>query len=1274
MIEWVIALVLLLLGLAAAGTWFFLSQPPGSRDLPDHLKEFVVDEPARWVAPDLSCGLGNNLFQVAAAKTYGAAWDRTPVVLFKKEHSAVLADVLRITGLRLILEKPGQEVLEPQEFAPLLPADVAGRGAILKGFWQADALANQDFANLVVVAPHDGGRWRKDEQATAILSHKPRGGNGFSTAPLRSRVTCFDDYFTTWNESQVLPVSYASTALAHLDYERLVLFSDDAAWAARAALGGAEFVDIRSGVDTLVAMSMCSAGGVVANSTLSWWGAALGAQKAVMPSPWFRHLPEARLYPAWATVQPVPEWGFLRGTAAHVDTPFYVTPSFDFSIKFVMVDAPFHRAAEWADAAPALSANPFVDAIDALDAVECVALLFADAAPTAPLEQILATVKEYTMQTGWAALTLGEGLVVLNRQCRAWRGVAASSFAPVTLGYMNIAATVKTVAGPPCAVRRAVVPPLVFVHLGPNPFPSYAPLTIGQARAWHPGARTVVFVWPENLRRARRACPGCEVLDASAVDSEALRDFRRNTTLDAAWRGGFWRWTTERLLVLAAWATPDVLPLVHMENDTLLYATREELAPWLGGAASKGLAFAPLAHNQLLSNCLMVTSLDALGRFAAFLAAPKPPGTQQWHNNEMEVTHDFFMRNRDVVAVLPTTPRTATSLVFDAAPYGQFMGGVDARNFGKQAWEARPGFVSDVAAFCVAHDVSIAYRRERGLWRPYVASEHGEYPLACLHMHAKIVEPFLSTRDRKPAVPSVTWRTAERKTCSGCGPKLSTETLKGRLGNKVLQNVVVSALARRFNLRAEYAAHGECDELGIALHSGTRPAAHTAQRVTMRNAMALLRSAEVPDGLLMQDDYQYFQMPDIARMVYEELAPARAATPTRSEGVFVHIRLGDAPPPRPARDWLAAIAALRVDDEPVWMATEDAGHPLSRAIAERFSPSPVDGSTTDIVKFGASFPRMVLSDGTFSWLVAALSRARPADIVWLPRFSSWHGDIFLPEWTRDTGHRLVSGDAFSETADVVVLSAATKAYWTSLQLNSRQALIEDGQAVDGDVVMVCTQDLARAAPLLRSFRILVLHNSDDTAPQRDIVALLDRMPAARVFCQNLEFHHPRVFLLPIGIANAMWEHGNPLRWAEAAVPTHDWADRPITLLRTHYSPTHPDRAAFTALKRGDITDVGGISPADFPALLRRAKFVLCPRGNGIDTHRFWETLVCGAVPVVVENEWARQVQRVLGNVPMLEVPARDLDSFVLPSCVPNLDSWDRAPLFLDYWRANFAPR
>jgi hypothetical protein len=35
--------------------------------------------------------------------------------------------------------------------------------------------------------------------------------------------------------------------------------------------------------------------------------------------------------------------------------------------------------------------------------------------------------------------------------------------------------------------------------------------------------------------------------------------------------------------------------------------------------------------------------------------------------------------------------------------------------------------------------------------------------------------------------------------------------------------------------------------------------------------------------------------------------------------------------------------------------------------------------------------------------------------------------------------------------------------------------------------------------------------------------------------------------------------------------------------------------------------------------IRNSRFVMCPRGNGVDTHRLWETLYLGSIPIVIRH-------------------------------------------------------
>jgi hypothetical protein len=50
--------------------------------------------------------------------------------------------------------------------------------------------------------------------------------------------------------------------------------------------------------------------------------------------------------------------------------------------------------------------------------------------------------------------------------------------------------------------------------------------------------------------------------------------------------------------------------------------------------------------------------------------------------------------------------------------------------------------------------------------------------------------------------------------------------------------------------------------------------------------------------------------------------------------------------------------------------------------------------------------------------------------------------------------------------------------------------------------------------------------------------------------------------------------------------------------------------------------------------LRSKGLILCPEGNGVDTHRFWETLYMGGTPVVISNP---KMQNFYDNLPVIQI-------------------------------------
>lgn len=71
--------------------------------------------------------------------------------------------------------------------------------------------------------------------------------------------------------------------------------------------------------------------------------------------------------------------------------------------------------------------------------------------------------------------------------------------------------------------------------------------------------------------------------------------------------------------------------------------------------------------------------------------------------------------------------------------------------------------------------------------------------------------------------------------------------------------------------------------------------------------------------------------------------------------------------------------------------------------------------------------------------------------------------------------------------------------------------------------------------------------------------------------------------------------------------------------------------SFVQVDRPKSTAEGRIA---YLTQLRHQNFVICPRGNGVDTHRLWETLYMGGFPIVQRNPG---IERAVGNLPVVWV-------------------------------------
>ena len=82
--------------------------------------------------------------------------------------------------------------------------------------------------------------------------------------------------------------------------------------------------------------------------------------------------------------------------------------------------------------------------------------------------------------------------------------------------------------------------------------------------------------------------------------------------------------------------------------------------------------------------------------------------------------------------------------------------------------------------------------------------------------------------------------------------------------------------------------------------------------------------------------------------------------------------------------------------------------------------------------------------------------------------------------------------------------------------------------------------------------------------------------------------------------------------------------------------------------------------------ITKSIFVLCPRGNGIDTHRMWETLYMGSIPIVLYSDaFASFI-----GLPILFINDwKEINEVFLREKIVEIKSrkWMFDKLYLDYW-------
>jgi FkbM family methyltransferase len=147
--------------------------------------------------------------------------------------------------------------------------------------------------------------------------------------------------------------------------------------------------------------------------------------------------------------------------------------------------------------------------------------------------------------------------------------------------------------------------------------------------------------------------------------------------------------------------------------------------------------------------------------------------------------------------------------------------------------------------------------------------------------------------------------------------------------------------------------------------------------------------------------------------------------------------------------------------------------------------------------------------------------------------------------------------------------------------------------------------------------VLVSHNEDNNITDK-FQSILNSPLLIKWYAQNIMIHHPKLHILPIGIANSMWQHGNVNTLINIA--SQKYTKSQDVYFYFNVDTNHKERdVCKVILEQKGLKFSSQKLYSNYLNELAKCKFAICPPGNGIDCHRTWECYYLNVIPIFLKS-------------------------------------------------------
>jgi hypothetical protein len=178
-----------------------------------------------------------------------------------------------------------------------------------------------------------------------------------------------------------------------------------------------------------------------------------------------------------------------------------------------------------------------------------------------------------------------------------------------------------------------------------------------------------------------------------------------------------------------------------------------------------------------------------------------------------------------------------------------------------------------------------------------------------------------------------------------------------------------------------------------------------------------------------------------------------------------------------------------------------------------------------------------------------------------------------------------------------------------------------------DSILYIPGHLVRDASLMverkkKYFRKIIIGDDDDAQNAGTLRVL--REYARVIQSVNLVESQEGFIALPLGLESPSYRSGGRLRDFKNE-PSNRVKDRPISFIVAWNPNTNNSKRSeamkFFKMAADSFINEKRITASTLHKLMRRSLFVPCPRGHGVDSHRVWEALYLGSIPVLLREDF-----------------------------------------------------